>query len=53
MIAAMTAAATATWGHGAYTGYLVVSADQEPSVDQRFLLTTLAQLTGAALVSAG
>ncbi|MBW0088788.1 helix-turn-helix domain-containing protein [Pseudonocardia sp. KRD-184] len=34
------------------TGYLVVSADQEPSIDQRFLLTTLAQLTGAALVSA-
>ena len=36
-----------------HTGYLVVSADHEPSIDQRFLLTTLAQLTGAALVSAG
>jgi len=35
-----------------HTGYLVVSADHEPSIDQRFLLTTLAQLTGAALVSA-
>ena len=35
------------------TGYLVISADHEPSIDQRFLLTTLAQLTGAALVSAG
>lgn len=38
---------------GGHTGYLVVSADHEPSADQRFLLTTLAQLTGAALVSAG
>lgn len=38
---------------GGHTGYLVVSADHEPSVDQRFLLTTLAQLTGAALVGAG
>ncbi|MCS7479133.1 PucR family transcriptional regulator [Umezawaea endophytica] len=38
---------------GGHTGYLVVSADQEPSPDRRFLLTTLAQLTGAALVSAG
>ncbi|WP_308818000.1 PucR family transcriptional regulator [Pseudonocardia alni] len=35
-----------------HTGYLVVSATREPSVDQRFLLTTLAQLTGAALVRA-
>jgi sugar diacid utilization regulator len=38
---------------GGHTGSLVVSADQEPSIDQRFLLATLAQLTGAALVSAG
>ncbi|MCF7553624.1 CdaR family transcriptional regulator [Pseudonocardia sp. WMMC193] len=35
-----------------HTGYLVVSAAEEPSTDQRFLLTTLAQLTGAALVRA-
>jgi sugar diacid utilization regulator len=36
-----------------HTGYLVITADHEPSIDHRFLLTTLAQLTGAALVSAG
>ena len=38
---------------GGHTGYLVVSSDAEPSIDQRFLLTTLAQLTGSALMSAG
>jgi sugar diacid utilization regulator len=38
---------------GGHTGYLVVSSAAEPSIDQRFLLTTLAQLTGSALVSAG
>ena len=37
---------------GGHTGYLVVSADQEPSVDERFLLVTLAHLAGAALVRA-
>jgi len=38
---------------GGHTGYLVVSAGVEPPNDKRFLLSTLAQLTGAALVSAG
>ncbi|ODU24927.1 MAG: hypothetical protein ABT15_32375 [Pseudonocardia sp. SCN 73-27] len=37
---------------GRHTGYLVVSAAAQPSKDERFLLSTLAQLTGAALVSA-
>ncbi|WP_446223615.1 PucR family transcriptional regulator [Nocardia sp. IBHARD005] len=37
---------------GGHAGYLVVSAPAEPSADQRFLLRTLAQQTGAALQSA-
>jgi sugar diacid utilization regulator len=36
-------------GHG---GYLVVSSDEPPSADRRYLLTTLAQQAGAALQSA-
>ncbi|GAA2540306.1 hypothetical protein GCM10010210_08170 [Pseudonocardia hydrocarbonoxydans] len=35
-----------------HSGYLVVSADREPPVGQRFLLATLAHLAGAALVRA-
>ncbi|MCF7552305.1 CdaR family transcriptional regulator [Pseudonocardia sp. WMMC193] len=38
---------------GSHAGYLVVSAGAEPPADKRSLLSTLAQLTGAALVSAG
>lgn len=37
---------------GGHAGYLVVSAPAEPTLDQRFLLLTLAQQTGAALHSA-
>ncbi|MDT7706197.1 MAG: hypothetical protein QOG20_1804 [Pseudonocardiales bacterium] len=37
---------------GGHSGYLVVSADVTPTPDERFLLTTLAQQTGAALHSA-
>jgi sugar diacid utilization regulator len=37
---------------GGHSGYIVVSADAEPSTDEQFLVRTLAQQAGAALNSA-